>query len=121
MKHKKDKKEFHRTGDQRKALFKALLTSLIMEEKIKTTEAKAKETKKRIDRIINKAKKIQNEKTKLAAVRDLKKIFSQAVIKKLSGDFIEKFSSRQSGYARVIRLGRRKSDGAEMAVVEFVK
>lgn len=101
-------------------MFKTMLGSLIMREKIVTTEAKAKELKSKIDRIITKAKKAKAENKSLAAARDLKKYIPEMAIKKITGNFLDKFNSRSSGYARVIKLASRKSDGAKMAVVEFV-
>lgn len=92
-----------------------------MREKIETTEAKAKELKSKIDRLINKAKKAQKSEAKIAVIRDLKNsIPLMAVSKIINDDFIKKVSGRNSGYARVIRLPRRKGDGAKMAVVELV-
>jgi large subunit ribosomal protein L17 len=120
MQHLNKTKEFGRTSDQRKALFSTMLGSLIMHEKIETTEAKAKEMKSRIDRIINKAKSGKDEKKKLAVRKNLKKFIPEMAIKKLTGEFLNKFDGRASGYARVIRLNPRKSDNAKMAIVEFV-
>jgi len=71
MQHQNKTKEFGRTTDQRRALFKTMLGSLIMEEKIKTTEAKAKELKTKIDKIINKAKKGREESKKLGVRKNL--------------------------------------------------
>jgi len=120
MNHRKAGRKFSRVRKQRKALVKMLLGSLIMYEKITTTEAKAKETKNYIDKIINKAKEIKVEGKKVAALRELRKHVSEAVIKKLNGSFLEKFESRKSGYTRVIKLAPRKSDSAKMAIIEFV-
>jgi len=97
-----------------------LLGSLIMHEKITTTEAKAKETKNYIDRIINKAKETKIEDKKVATLRELHKHIPETAIKKLNGLFLEKFESRKSGYTRVIKLAPRKSDSAKMAIIEFV-
>lgn len=110
-----------RSRKQRKALIKTLLGNLILKEKITTTEAKIKEIKPLIDRVINKAKTIKaNEKRKVAVVRALSGLLPKESAKKLSGEFIGRFDGRQSGYTRVTKLARRKSDGAKMAVIEFV-
>jgi large subunit ribosomal protein L17 len=119
MKHQRSGRELGRDRDQRKALFRTMLGSLVMREKITTTEAKAKELKDKIDPVINKAKKIQG-KDKISAIRNLKILIPEMAVKKLSGEFIDKFKERNSGYARVIKLGERKSDGARLAVIEFV-
>jgi len=98
-----------------------MLGSLIMEERIETTEAKAKELKSRIDKVITKAKKHEKEgPARLAVRRDLKKDIPAAAVEKIMGEFLKKFESRKSGYARVIKLAPRKSDNARMAVIEFV-
>jgi len=97
-----------------------MLGSLIMQEKIKTTEAKAKELKSKIDKIINKAKKSKIKERKLSIIRELKKEIPDIAISKLTGSFLEKFDKKAGGYARVVKLERRKSDGAEMAILEFV-
>ena len=92
-----------------------------MNEKITTTEAKAKEIKPLIDKIINKAKKIQNNEDKrVAVVRDLNNKISSEATKKLLGDYIKKFEVRNSGYARIMKLEARKSDSARMAVIEII-
>jgi len=120
MQHLRKGRKFKRVRSQRKALLKALLGNFILHEKMETTEAKAKEVKILIDRIINKAKKIKDPEKQVAVIRDLRTNLSLVVVKKLSGDFTDRFAKRTSGYARVIKLAPRKSDNARMAIVEFV-
>jgi len=120
MRHLKKGRKLGRVKNQRKALFKTLLGSLVIREKIETTEAKAKEAKSKIDRVINLAKKGESDSRKVLVRRELKKVLPEKAAKKLSGDFLNKFSGRNSGYARVIKLNPRKSDGAKMAIIEFV-
>ena len=121
MKHLVKGRKFSRVRKQRKALIKTLLGSLIMKEKITTTEAKAKEIKPLMDKIVTKVKRMSADETKkVAIIRDLRKELPIMAVKKLSGDFIEKFSGRNSGYTRIVKLMQRKSDGARMAVIEFV-
>ena len=98
-----------------------MLGSFIMEEKIETTLAKAKELKIMIDKIINKAKKTQVEARKVAVIRELNNRLPAKAVKKLTGEFLGKFTERGSGYSRVIKLSPRKSDAAAMAVIEFVQ
>lgn len=120
MRHQNKGRELGRERSQRKALFRTMLGSLIMQEKIETTEAKAKELKDKIDRLINKAKKGQDATKKLAVIRDLKKSIPAMAVKKMMGEFVSKFEKRTSGYIRIIKLAPRKSDSARMAIIEFV-
>jgi large subunit ribosomal protein L17 len=121
MKHLVRGRKFSRVRKQRTALIKTLLGSLIVNEKITTTEAKAKEIKPIIDKIITKIKKTQNNKSKeIVVIRDLRKWLPVMAVKKLSGDFSKKFEKRSSGFTRIIKIEQRKSDGAKMAVIEFV-
>lgn len=120
MQHKNKTKEFGRTSGQRKALWKTMLGSLILHEKIETTEAKAKELKNRIDRIITKAKKGADPVRKLAVRRDLLKYLPAAAATKITGEYLAKFKSRNSGYTRITKIGPRSSDNARMAIIEFI-
>ena len=121
MRHQRRGRKFGRIKDQRRALMKTMLGSLIMHEKIETTEAKAKELKNKIDPLVNKAKRAGDSKEKkVAAMRYLAKYIPYSAAQKLTGDFAKKLTGRQSGYTRVIKLARRKSDGARMAIIEFV-
>jgi len=120
MKHQKKARELGRPASQRKALLRLLLSSLILKEKITTTEAKAKETKKKIDPLINQAKKFADKTKKAVVLRKLRNELSQAAVKKLTGEFIRRFTKRGSGYTRVVKLGLQRGDNAKMAVIEFV-
>jgi len=120
MKHQKKARELGRPSSQRKALLRLLLSSLIIKEKITTTEAKAKETKKKIDPLINKAKKLEDKTKKVFILRSLNNELSEAAVKKLTGEFIKRFAKRGSGYTRIVKLGLQRNDNARMAVIEFV-
>jgi large subunit ribosomal protein L17 len=120
MRHQKYGRKFGRVRNQRRALLKTMLGSFIMREKIKTTEAKAKEIKSKVDRIINKAKKSKIQERKISIMRELKKDIPKVAVEKILGEFLGKFDERSSGYARVIKMDKRKSDGAKMAIIEFV-
>lgn len=120
MKHLKKERKFGRVRKQRRALGKVLLGNLILHEKMKTTEAKAKEIKGAVDQVINKAKKYNGSGNKVMAMRYLKERIPELAVKKITGEFLEKFRERGSGYTRIIKLSPRKSDNAKMAVIEFV-
>jgi len=109
-----NKRKFGRERNLRKALYKSLATALIDHGKIKTTSAKAKSLSAFADKLVTVAKK-QN----LSSRRDLIKTLHPKVVKKLVDDIAPKFSDRKGGYTRVTRLGQRKSDGAEMSIIEF--
>ncbi len=121
MKHRKTGRQFGRNRAQRKALQRTMLGSLIMHEKMETTEAKAKELKSAIDRMITRAKRAQSTNNpQLEVVRKLEGDMPLMAIKKLSNSLMERFEKRTSGYTRVTKMSPRKSDGARMAIIEFV-
>ncbi len=121
MKHRHQGRVLGRERNQRNALIKTLLGSLVLHEHIMTTEAKAKEIKNYIDQVVNKAKAARNTPERyVAMVREIQKYIPMIATKKLLSDFSARFEGRQSGYTRVVKLEQRKSDGAKMAVIEFV-
>ena len=119
MQHSNKTKEFGRERNQRIALWRTMLGSLIMQEKITVTEAKAKELKARMDRLINKAKKSKTN--KVVAMRSLRKDIPMMAVNKIVGDFLNKFEKRKSGYTRITKIAPRKSDNAKMAIIEFIQ
>jgi len=108
-------RKFNRERDQRRALLKTLAVSLLLKEKIKTTEAKAKELSPFVQKKITRAKKGD-----LAARRYLLALFPERVVKKLVDDLGVRYKDRNGGYTRIVKLGQRKSDGARMAIIELV-
>lgn len=107
-------RKFARKTKQRSALYKALATALIDHGRIKTTLAKAKSTSGFVDKLITKAKKGD-----LPAQRLIREDIGAKATKKLMTDIGPKFKERNGGYTKVLKLGRRVSDGAEMAILEF--
>lgn len=116
MRKLKKGRKFGRKRDQRRALLKSLLSSLILKEKIRTTEAKAKEIRSFLEKFITKAKK-----GNLYSKRLLLRYFSKKVTKKLVEEIAPRYKERKGGYSRIIKLGPRKSDGAKMAIIELIK
>ncbi|MBI2064141.1 MAG: 50S ribosomal protein L17 [Candidatus Yanofskybacteria bacterium] len=108
-------KKFGRERAQRQALYKSLATAFIDHGKIKTTSAKARSLSSFADKLITTAKK-----NNLAARRELAETFHPKTVKKLVDEVAPRFADRKGGYTRVIRLGQRKSDGAEMSLIEFI-
>jgi large subunit ribosomal protein L17 len=109
-------RQFSRDTNERKSLFKSLISSLILQESIKTTVEKAKAIKGDVDKLINKAKK---RKGKLAE-QFLQKSLGKSEMEKVINDLAPRFKDRTSGYTRIIKLGRRFSDNAAMVVMEWV-
>lgn len=116
MQHLKKGRKLKRKRNQRKALLKSLAESLILREKIKTTEAKAKELKVFIEKKITKAKKGD-----LASLRYLRKFFSPKACQKLLKEIVPTLKERKGGYTRVLKINERKGDGARMAIIEIIK
>jgi large subunit ribosomal protein L17 len=109
-------RQFSRDTNQRKSLFKSLISSLILDESIKTTVEKAKAIKGDADKIISMAKRGNETLARQLLQRSLGKVEIEKVIK----DLAPRFSGRTSGYTRIIKLGRRFSDNAPMAIMEWV-
>jgi large subunit ribosomal protein L17 len=116
MRKRKRGRKFGREKNQRKALLKAEIRALILNERIKTTEARAKEIRPLTEKFITRAKK-----NNLASRRLLLRFFSKNVVKKLMEEIAPRFKNKPGGYTRILKLGPRKSDGARMAIIEFVK
>ncbi|MCL4418837.1 50S ribosomal protein L17 [Patescibacteria group bacterium] len=109
-------RKFKRDINKRKALFKHLMSSLVLDEKIKTTEAKAKAIKGEVDKLITKAKKEE-----ILARKLLSSHLTPKAIDKLLSEVAPRFKERHGGYARVVKTGRRLSDGARMALIEWTE
>lgn len=115
MNHRKVGRKFNRERDQRKAFLKSLAVNLILRGKIKTTQARAKEMRRLVERLITKTKK-----GGLSGVRFSEKLLPEAAVKKLTKEIAPRYSERSGGYTRIIRLGQRKGDSAEMVIIELV-
>jgi len=117
MKHRIVGRRLDRTTEHRTAMFRNMVTSLFRHEKIVTTTPKAKELKRIADKAISMAKRATPHARRLAN-RDIKDV---EVLAKLFGPIAERFKTRPGGYTRIIRVGRRTGDNAEMAVIELVE
>ncbi len=115
MRHLKKSRKFHRESGQRKALMKSLATALISHKRIVTTNAKAKELRPAIEKMVSKAR----VKT-IHAVRLARKTLAGETTRKLFDEIAPKYKERKGGYTRITKLGQRKSDGSQMAQIEFV-
>jgi large subunit ribosomal protein L17 len=116
MRHLHKGRKLNKTAPHRRAMFNNMLVSIIKEESIHTTDAKAKELRGLVDKLITYAKKNTN-----ATVRQAKKyVKDKEAFKKLFNEFPDRFESRVSGYTRIIKYKNRKGDNAPISIIEFV-
>jgi large subunit ribosomal protein L17 len=115
MKHKKTGRKFGKKTNARRALMKSLAYNLILNEKIKTTEAKAKELRPYVEKFVTRAKK-----DTIANNRLIISIIGKDGAKKLFSEIAPKHKDRKGGYTRITKLPPRKGDAAKMAIIEFV-
>ncbi len=116
MRHGVKGRKLGRTASHRSALLNALTTSLLKHKRIKTTEAKAKEARTFVEKLITKAKKndLHVRRQVIALIND------KDVVKELFSEIIPKIGERPGGYTRVVKLGNRNGDAAPMAILELV-
>ncbi len=116
MRHRVDGRHFGRTANQRKALLRGLLSSLIKYERIETTVAKAKAVKELAERLVTFGKKGDLHSRRLA----LTYLPNKELVGKLFKEIAPRFNDRNGGYVRVVRTGFRVKDSAPMAILEFI-
>lgn len=117
MRHHSNKRKFKRDKNERKALLKSLCVALINKEKIKTTEAKAREVRPIIEKIVTKSKTDDQATRRLIS----QKIGNGIALKKLFTELSPQYKDRNGGYTRITKIGRRLKDSSKMAFIEFVK
>jgi len=117
MRHRKDHRKLSRTSSHRKALLRNLVTALFQYERIETTVAKAKETRRLAERLITFAKRGD-----VAARRHVSRfVMRPAVVHKLFTTIAPWYTERPGGYTRVLRIGHRLGDAGETAYLELTK
>ena len=116
MRHQRVAKKFGRSTKHRKMLMRSLVTNLILAESIKTTLPKAKEARKDADRIVTVAKKGDLAARRLAASR----LVEPKAVQKLFDKIAPAMKDRKGGYTRIVKLGTRRGDAAEMCVLQWV-
>jgi len=116
MRKVKPARKLGRTAAHRKATLANLTTQLLVYKRIETTEAKAKETRKVVEKIITKARKgtVHAQREIFKSIRD------KEAVKMLFEDIVSKIGDRNGGYTRIIKLAPRFGDAAKMAVIELV-
>lgn len=115
MRHNNANRKFGRPQRQRKALLRSLARSLVVHERITTTEAKAKEVRPFVEKLVTKGKAVT-----LANRRALATELGPRAGKKMVETIGTRYEGRHGGYTRIVKLSRRMSDGSPMAVIEFV-
>ncbi|TNE88612.1 MAG: 50S ribosomal protein L17 [Deltaproteobacteria bacterium] len=134
MRHRKSGRKFGRNSSNRKAMFRNMVTSLMLHGSIRTTEAKAKELRRHADKVISLGKRapsldgLDGDELAAAKARRVHLIRQARVVvnndealDKVFGEYADRFSSRAGGYTRVIKAGIRGGDNASMAVVQLVE
>ncbi|MGA2417898.1 MAG: 50S ribosomal protein L17 [Candidatus Staskawiczbacteria bacterium] len=109
-------RKFSRKIGPRNALLRVLVNNFLLHEKIKTTEAKAKELRSIAEKMITRAKDIN-----LANRRILAQNLTPTMTKKIIEEVAPRYKDRAGGYTRIMKLGPRNSDGAKMVIIELVK
>ncbi len=116
MRHQKSGRKLSRSASHRWALIRNMITSLLRDEKIKTTDAKAKELRRWADRVITLGKQgsLHARRQVLAVVQD------KAVVRKLFDTIAPRFKDRPGGYTRIVKIGIRRGDAAPVSIIELV-
>ena len=146
MRHGKSGRQFGRNTAHRRAMFRALAANLVVHERIETTDAKAKELRRIVERIIGRAIRlgpiaytghadlsVADRARRIAAQRQLAKFLQRFavtqdgddtkrvdIIEKVFVDLAKRFCNRPGGYTRIVKLGPRVGDNAPMSIIEFV-
>ena len=116
MRHRKSGSHLGRTSSHRKAMFRNMVTSLLGEERIRTTDAKAKEIRRLTDRMITLGKRgdLHARRQALAVIR------SKDVTAKLFSELADRYRDRPGGYTRIMKVGPRAGDSAPLSIIELV-
>jgi len=117
MRHRNKGRQLSRTSTHRAAVLRNLATSLFRHERVETTTAKAKELRPYAERLITLARKGDIHSRRLAG----RKIQDRTVLGKLFDDIAPRYTERPGGYTRILKLGNRKGDAAEMSLIELVR
>lgn len=116
MRHLKSGRQLSRNSSHRWAMMRNLITALLREEKIRTTDPKAKELRRWVERVITlgKAGSLHARRQALSIVQD------KTVVRKLFDTIGPRFKDRPGGYTRIIKIGIRRGDAAQMSIIELV-
>lgn len=116
MKHKRGFNPLERMSAHRKALHRNMVTSLLKKERITTTKTKAQAVRRTAERIITRAKEDTVHNRRIVSGR----LYDEGIVAKVFTDIGPRMKERNGGYTRIIKLGERKGDAAEMVILELV-
>ncbi len=135
MRHRKSGRRLGRNSSHRKAMYRNMVTSLLVHGRIKTTDSKAKELRRIADRVITMGQHVppsaleglSGDELKAAKARRLhyirrarRWVNDRAALERLFGEYAERYSARPGGYTRILKAGHRQGDNAPMALIELV-
>ena len=116
MRHRKSGRKLGRTATHRAAMFRNMVVSLFEHERIETTDAKAKELRSLAERLITKGKKNTLHSRRQAA----RWVRNPSILQKLFSDIAGRYTERNGGYTRIIKVGNRKGDNAPISIIELM-
>ncbi|MDR2953249.1 MAG: 50S ribosomal protein L17 [Treponema sp.] len=116
MKHRRGFNPLERMAAHRKALHRSMVTSLFRKEQIRTTKAKALEIRRTAERMITRAKLDTVHNRRIISGR----LYDEGVVAKLFTNIAPRMKDRNGGYTRILKLGQRKGDAAEVVILELV-
>jgi len=116
MKHKRGFNPLNRMASHRKALHRSMVTSLFRQERIQTTKAKALEVRRTAEKMITRAKEDSVHNRRIVSSR----LFDEAIVAKLFTNIAPRMKDRNGGYTRILKLGERKGDAAQVVILELV-
>ena len=116
MKHRRGFNPLNRMASHRKALHRSMVTSLFRQERIQTTKAKALEVRRTAEKMITRAKEDSVHNRRIVSSR----LFDEAIVAKLFTNIAPRMKDRNGGYTRILKLGERKGDAAQVVILELV-
>jgi len=116
MKHRRGFNPLNRMAAHRKALHRNMVTSLFRQERIQTTKAKALEIRRTAEKMITRAKEDTVHNRRIVSSR----LFDEGIVAKLFTNIAPRMKERNGGYTRILKLGERKGDAAQVVILELV-
>ncbi|MDR1869852.1 MAG: 50S ribosomal protein L17 [Treponema sp.] len=116
MKHKRGFNPLERMSAHRKALHRNMVTSLFKQERVRTTKAKALAVRRTAEKMITRAKEDTVHNRRIVSSR----LYDEGIVVKLFTNIAPRMKDRNGGYTRIIKLGERKGDAAEVVILELV-